>query len=225
MYEYGSTFYERIENILRMHKISKIQFYSDLKLSKTTVLNWKKKNLHSLSVMLQISNYLDVSIDWLYNGIDHQDSSKSESPAQIVNRIKLRLEELTEISKYDTDSDRFYYPLHDCIKPYELIKWSYGIQTQTIEKLIHISNNLHISLQELITGSKVAPENYDVYFNSGDSELDSFHKTYNCLTDENRKTVNKVCYGLFIGQDYNIKLNNLNKQKELFMEQEDPYKE
>lgn len=225
MYEFGSTFFERIDSILELQKISKIQFYSDLEITRGNVSKWKKGSIPSGSTLIQISHYLDVSPIWLYTGQDFQTSYENDSPAQIVNRIKLKLEELTNLRQYTNDVDRFYMPLHGCIKPYELTKWFYGVQIPSVQKLNAISSNLHVSLQFLITGSEIPPDSYDKYINSGNSELDEFHKYYNCLTDENRKIIHDVVESLFLKQDYFAKLKGLEEAKKLWERMNDPYKD
>ena len=83
----------------------------------------------------------------------------------------------------------------------------------SIQKLNAIASNLNLSLQYLITGSEVPPYSYDNYINSN---LDDFHKYYNCLTDDNKKIINDIAASLFIKQDYLAKLKGLEEAKKLF---------
>lgn len=226
MFEFGYTVYERIINILELQKIPKTEFYTKLALSRSTVQKWRKGSIPNSQILAEIAEYLDVSLFWLITGKDNQNTTKPDSPAQIVNRIKYRLEELSEVKQYDEKNIyKFYAPLHECIKPYQLTKWFYGAQIPTIKQLNVIAQNIHMSLQELITGSKVPPEDYDKYFNSDDNELNQFHKSYNCLTDDNRKIVNKLTYSLFLSQDYHYKVQQLEEQKRMWEIMNNPYED
>lgn len=60
------SFYERLEGLLKLKKISRRKMLIDLGLVKDTMLNWRnRKNIPSGKVLLKLSEYLDVSVDYL----------------------------------------------------------------------------------------------------------------------------------------------------------------
>ena len=92
--ESDGKFYERIESVLEMHKISKVQFYTDLHISKTTVLNWKKRNLPSSQMLLNISLYLNVSPFYLLFGKECITNSISKNEISMLQQKAQNYDEL-----------------------------------------------------------------------------------------------------------------------------------
>lgn len=60
------SFYERLDGLLKLKNISQRRMIIDLGLNKNTMFNWKhRNNIPSGEVLLWLSEYLDVSVDYL----------------------------------------------------------------------------------------------------------------------------------------------------------------
>lgn len=60
------SFYERLDSLLRQKNISQRKMIIDFGLGKNTMFNWKhRNNIPNGEVLLKLSEYLDVSIDYL----------------------------------------------------------------------------------------------------------------------------------------------------------------
>lgn len=60
------SFYGRLNNLLKQKKISHRKMLIDLGLVKNTMFNWKhRNNIPNGEVLLKLSEYLDVSVDYL----------------------------------------------------------------------------------------------------------------------------------------------------------------
>lgn len=60
------SFYERLDDLLKLKNISQRRMIIDFGLSKNTMFNWKhRNNIPSGEVLLRLSEYLDVSVDYL----------------------------------------------------------------------------------------------------------------------------------------------------------------
>ncbi len=60
------SFYERVDSLLRQKNISQRRMIIDFGLGKNTMFNWKhRNNIPSGEVLLKLSEYLDVSVDYL----------------------------------------------------------------------------------------------------------------------------------------------------------------
>lgn len=63
--DYKINFYENLDKFLKNKNISKRKFCNDLKLSKDAFTRWKKGAIPYVSTLLEISKYLNCSIDEL----------------------------------------------------------------------------------------------------------------------------------------------------------------
>lgn len=60
------SFYERLDSLLKLKNISHAQMISDLKLGKNTMFHWRhRNNIPNGDILLKLSEYLNVSIDYL----------------------------------------------------------------------------------------------------------------------------------------------------------------
>lgn len=60
------SFYERVDSLLRQKNISQRRMIIDLGLTKNTMFNWKhRNNIPNGEVLLKLSEYLDVPVDYL----------------------------------------------------------------------------------------------------------------------------------------------------------------
>lgn len=60
------SFYERVTSLLRQKNISQRRMIIDFGLGKNTMFNWKhRNNIPNGEVLLKLSEYLDVSVDYL----------------------------------------------------------------------------------------------------------------------------------------------------------------
>lgn len=60
------SFYERLDSLLRQKNISQRRMIIDFGLGKNTMFNWKhRNNIPNGEVLLKLSEYLDVSVDYL----------------------------------------------------------------------------------------------------------------------------------------------------------------
>lgn len=60
------SFYKRLDNLLKQKNISQRRMIIDFGLGKNTMFNWKhRNNIPNGEVLLKLSEYLDVSIDYL----------------------------------------------------------------------------------------------------------------------------------------------------------------
>ena len=60
------SFYERLDSLLRQKNISQRKMIIDFGLGKNTMFNWKhRNNIPNGEVLLKLSEYLDVSVDYL----------------------------------------------------------------------------------------------------------------------------------------------------------------
>ena len=70
------TFYERLINVLKERNIKQVRFYSELYLSRQTVVSWKKGSIPNVETFLKICKYLNVSPYYLYFGIEENEELK-----------------------------------------------------------------------------------------------------------------------------------------------------
>lgn len=61
-----SNFYKNIENLIEEKGVSKLKFCKDLKLSTDCFTRWRKGSIPYLSTLIEIENYLNCSIDDLF---------------------------------------------------------------------------------------------------------------------------------------------------------------
>lgn len=96
------SFYERLDSLLREKNISQRRMIIDFGLSKNTMFNWKQRNnIPSGDVLLKLSEYLDVSVDYLLcndkyclneeemlllNGYRKLDTQQRENVLNLINR-------------------------------------------------------------------------------------------------------------------------------------------
>ncbi len=60
------SFYERLDSLLKQKNISHRKMIMDFGLVKNTMFNWKHRgNIPNGEVLLKLSEYLDVSVDYL----------------------------------------------------------------------------------------------------------------------------------------------------------------
>lgn len=60
------SFYERVDSLLKQKNISQRKMIIDFGLGKNTMFNWKhRNNIPNGEVLLKLSEYLDVSVDYL----------------------------------------------------------------------------------------------------------------------------------------------------------------
>lgn len=60
------SFYERLDSLLKQKNISHRKMIIDFGLVKNTMYNWKhRNNIPNGEVLLKLSEYLDVSVDYL----------------------------------------------------------------------------------------------------------------------------------------------------------------
>lgn len=220
MFEFGDTFYSRLEFILKFQNVPKVDFYNKLNITRQAVVNWKKGSLPSAAVINEMGKFLDVSVDWLITGINYQDSSKSNSPAQIYNRIIYELESLSSSKIYE-EKPNFYMPLKDVVSQKMLFKWFYGIQVPDIKTLCNIAELFNWSLDYLING-KNKDLDHDFSLNEGQK---NFLKAYTCLSNDNVNIVNRVNYALFIQQVYDKKREAENLENDKIYREYDPFKD
>ena len=60
------SFYERLSHLLKLKGISHTKMITDLSLGKNTMYHWKhRNNIPNGEILLKLSEYLSVSIDYL----------------------------------------------------------------------------------------------------------------------------------------------------------------
>lgn len=198
----GTNFYERIQFLIQLKKVKKIQFYTDCEILKANISRWKKGSEPSLSSLFKIVKYFNVNPEFLVNG-KRNISNDLSSPDKIVKRIKNILRDITDQSD---DSIKLYSPIRDLCPayPYELqtstdkVKyllqtWEYGIQTPLPEELIFISNKLHCSLEFLYTGRE-NPEKFNPI--EKNISLKRLVNNFLCLSEQQQLFVNEITYAL-----------------------------
>lgn len=71
------SFYERLDSLLRQKNISQRRMIIDFGLGKNTMFNWKhRNNIPNGEVLLKLSEYLDVSVDYLLSFVKQEKKIK-----------------------------------------------------------------------------------------------------------------------------------------------------
>lgn len=173
-----NTFSDRIDSILDLMHIKKIRFYADLKISRTTSINWKKGTIPLGETFMKIANYLDVDPYWLLTGELKDPQTGIDAKAQAY-RVYYKLKSMTAHNESHKD---FYMPLKNCIDPILLIKWSNGIQIPTIYKLREISAELNMPFLYLLDGS----------VQDNDIKKDGVLRYYDFLSKEKQDAIDTI---------------------------------
>lgn len=80
------NFYENIISLLKDRNISQNQMINDLKLARNTMYNWShRKNIPSGIVLLKLSDYFNVSVDYL---LDNKRHCISDSELLLLNKYR-----------------------------------------------------------------------------------------------------------------------------------------
>ena len=82
-------FWTRFYEICNDNQISPNAFAKEVKISSGVVTKWKKGSLPSTDALLKISNYFDISIDYLLTGQEKSSSSYlTENEQKIIDTFK-----------------------------------------------------------------------------------------------------------------------------------------
>lgn len=205
-----NTFSERIDAVLSLMNIKKVRFYSDLNLSRQTVVQWKKGSIPAADKLLLISDYLDVHPKWLLQGkISNKNNYDLDSTKSQVNRIYRTLENNFNCHP---DNPNFLMPLQNCVTEVQLSKWALGMQIPTIGQLKDISEKLGISILYLINGTEIQ---------KAQSRIEStVIQTYYCLDEKNQKSVDETIYAFYAKQLYD---REHQQNPDEYLTSKDPY--
>lgn len=81
-------FYQNIVNLLKSNNITQNQMIQDLNLARNTMYNWNhRKNIPNGTVLLKLSDYFNVSVDFLLGNKKCQNLVKKN---KIYNSLSLK---------------------------------------------------------------------------------------------------------------------------------------
>lgn len=178
------TFSDRIFSVLELMNIKKTRFYTDLKISRTTVQNWKRNVMPAGDKLINIALYLDLDPSWLLTGMSSIKKTGPDSPVCQAFRIKERLQEIAHQNPENTD---FYLPIKNIISPVLLTKWEYGMQIPKLKQLELIAEYLDMDLLYLLNGQgeKHPKHTFPLCF-------------YDSLSDSYKKDIDSIINAFYI---------------------------
>lgn len=193
----GEHLFNRVFNLLEDRNIKQKDFFAKVGVSKQAVARWKVGGFPSVEVLFSMSKELNVSIEWLLTGICYEDTYESWSPSEILKRIIARLEDFTGLKSYESG---FYASIEHIVDKHELMDWAYGRRFVDIDKLCRIAERLGVSVQYLITGKTIDPEEYANYYGNKERKDEWFYKTIHCLNEEKTTLAKTLISNLFASQ-------------------------
>lgn len=81
-------FIDRLFGEIAKQEIRKTKFYSDIDISRATILNWKRGTVPGTDTFLKICKYLDVSPYYLWYGEEEITIKKISEKAKKYDAIK-----------------------------------------------------------------------------------------------------------------------------------------
>lgn len=191
MIDYGSTFYERLQFLIQLKNVKKINFYEECNILKANISKWKQGTEPTLNNFFKIARYFNVSPYFLVDGTTFISEEKYSSD-KIYERIMSGLQNIYE----GKDEVQFYYPIRELslkdgpfleqVK-YLLETWKYGVSYPKYEELVFISNKLGCSLEYLMSGENIM---------RNDNRKSLLLDSYNKLSEDEKKIVLTVINGL-----------------------------
>ena len=125
-FEDKQSFISRVESILVLEKKTRKDLCEHLGISAQAFTNWKQQlSLPSVETALKISNYLNVSLEWLINGYITWDGWSDSRPSMVYSRIAALLRTLPENEREysDENPEKLHAPLKNIVDNLTLINW------------------------------------------------------------------------------------------------------
>lgn len=92
-----NDFLDRFSNLLKKKGLTKKQVFSDLNISIQSFYDWEKNNsLPKAETIVKMSEYLNVSCDYLLTGKDNMFQSEPVTKEQIKGALNYAIDQLFE---------------------------------------------------------------------------------------------------------------------------------
>lgn len=86
----GKDFVDRVDMILKQKNIKRMALATEIGQTVQAFTDWKRRDsIPSVNIVVQISQYLDVSLEWLITGKEPQNFECSELEKQFLNSFRL----------------------------------------------------------------------------------------------------------------------------------------
>lgn len=200
----GTSFVERIDQILKEKNIKRQALADAIGIDSSNFAHWKTKNyLPEVTIAYKIAQFLKVSIEWLLTGKVVAEWISSDvcrlNPIDIFYRLEDRIRWLT--SNHSSEShikpETLYEYIADIVDKETLASWKEDRLSIDITLLYRISEKLDVQFQWLLTGVDPRTPNIEQYVVRLAEKHSAHLKYYDCLSDADRETIDRVTEALF----------------------------